>query len=93
MPGRTTPRQITGRSLTLRGRACNVTLRGGAVAQLGEHKAGSLGVRGSSPLSSTKSFHDPLGRSATCTSLSIFVSQSGTPMSDATLLRDTTSTV
>ncbi len=26
---------------------------GGAVAQLGEHKAGSLGVRGSSPLSST----------------------------------------
>src|ERR1700730_392163 len=30
-------------------------LRGGAVAQLGEHKAGSLGVRGSSPLSSTNS--------------------------------------
>jgi hypothetical protein len=26
----------------------------GAVAQLGEHKAGSLGVRGSIPLSSTK---------------------------------------
>src|SRR5215470_18026267 len=26
----------------------------GAVAQLGEHKAGSLGVRGSTPLSSTK---------------------------------------
>ena len=25
----------------------------GAVAQLGEHKAGSLGVRGSNPLSST----------------------------------------
>ncbi len=28
--------------------------RCGAVAQLGEHKAGSLGVRGSIPLSSTK---------------------------------------
>jgi hypothetical protein len=28
--------------------------RYGAVAQLGEHKAGSLGVRGSIPLSSTK---------------------------------------
>src|SRR5207344_2544588 len=28
----------------------------GAVAQLGEHKAGSLGVRGSSPLSSTNKF-------------------------------------
>ena len=28
--------------------------RRGAVAQLGEHKAGSLGVRGSIPLSSTK---------------------------------------
>jgi hypothetical protein len=42
------------RSLTLLARPCNVTARGGAVAQLGEHKAGSLGVRGSSPLSSTK---------------------------------------
>src|SRR5438094_5492596 len=29
----------------------------GAVAQLGEHKAGSLGVRGSNPLSSTNSQH------------------------------------
>jgi hypothetical protein len=28
----------------------------GAVAQLGEHKAGSLGVRGSIPLSSTKNY-------------------------------------
>ena len=40
-------------ALTYCGLACIVTLRGGAVAQLGEHKAGSLGVRGSSPLSST----------------------------------------
>ena len=30
------------------------TSKRGAVAQLGEHKAGSLGVRGSIPLSSTK---------------------------------------
>src|SRR5438093_10043806 len=29
----------------------------GAVAELGEHKAGSLGVRGSNPLSSTNSQH------------------------------------
>ncbi len=41
-------------ALTYCSPACIVTLRGGAVAQLGEHKAGSLGVRGSSPLSSTK---------------------------------------
>ena len=40
-------------ALTYCGPTCIVTLRGGAVAQLGEHKAGSLGVRGSSPLSST----------------------------------------
>jgi hypothetical protein len=35
---------------------------GGAVAQLGEHKAGSLGVRGSSPLSSTILRNEGRGR-------------------------------
>ena len=37
----------------------------GAVAQLGEHKAGSLGVRGSSPLSSTN-FRDSRTRGRRC---------------------------
>lgn len=32
---------------------CTGFIINGAVAQLGEHKAGSLGVRGSSPLTST----------------------------------------
>ena len=43
-------------ALDFAGAVAYVTARrtGGAVAQLGEHKAGSLGVRGSSPLSSTK---------------------------------------
>ncbi len=36
----------------------------GAVAQLGEHKAGSLGVRGSIPLSSTKTKNGLTERSA-----------------------------
>jgi hypothetical protein len=44
-------------SLTSLGRDVTLTLavegNNGAVAQLGEHKAGSLGVRGSIPLSST----------------------------------------
>jgi hypothetical protein len=44
--------------LTSLGRDVTVLLavagNNGAVAQLGEHKAGSLGVRGSIPLSSTK---------------------------------------
>src|SRR5262249_28404959 len=41
----------------------------GAVAQLGEHKAGSLGVRGSNPLSSTN-FHPPRYRRFTSGSAS-----------------------
>ena len=43
----------------------------GAVAQLGEHKAGSLGVRGSIPLSSTKNFKRLIAR------LAFFISPEG----------------
>ena len=49
----TTPQSLTRESLRLYREASR-----GAVAQLGEHKAGSLGVRGSNPLSSTIS-HPP----------------------------------